>query len=396
MGIMSAIIEAADKTGKGVHRPDPRFNPPIFRADMEREYLRHMTEIMKVLNESGLENDVIGEVSIKLDSIGSMIGGIISIDPRFVSPELRIFVKSKLIHQLSLAIDNIHRTSDQADDFEEIGKKFRQSLRKHWLLFIDFSGFKNINAIFGHEVGDDILKEVVSELLSNKSIQDYLVKSKLICTVVTAGGDEFVIHLEIKELSFGNVAKGLIDLIRAVLSNNAAIKKMLAFDEASKKTAEKMGICIPDGFQFDFSAGIGCCGLERAFVLDQTDQERIEEYSRLVREGNMDEVLARQIKSLIAEWLNEADIAANEDKSEIMQGFFASDDPHCKTQAALLDSRNSQALMEAKKTIAELMAAKELVHGALSEILRKLDLGIESSIDEIKSRLERIIRDALV
>ena len=52
---------------------------------------------------------------------------------------------------------------------------------------IDVNDFKNINDIYGHTIGDNVLKDVSRILLSSANFEDY---------VCRFGGDEFFVILE--------------------------------------------------------------------------------------------------------------------------------------------------------------------------------------------------------
>jgi len=61
------------------------------------------------------------------------------------------------------------------------------------LIFIDLNNFKSVNDIYGHEKGDEVLKEVANEL--KKSFRSYDI-------LVRYGGDEFIVLLKIPKEKF--------------------------------------------------------------------------------------------------------------------------------------------------------------------------------------------------
>ena len=77
----------------------------------------------------------------------------------------------------SLLMDRIHHGIDQA-------KREQRSLA---LCFIDLDKFKQVNDSLGHDVGDQLLKQVAKRLTNTLRLTD---------TVARLGGDEFVVLLE--------------------------------------------------------------------------------------------------------------------------------------------------------------------------------------------------------
>jgi len=80
---------------------------------------------------------------------------------------------------------------------EDISKKLLNEAKREKttlaLIFIDLNNFKPINDIYGHEIGDEVLKEVANEL--KKSFRSY-------DTIVRYGGDEFIVLLKIPKEKF--------------------------------------------------------------------------------------------------------------------------------------------------------------------------------------------------
>ncbi len=62
-----------------------------------------------------------------------------------------------------------------------------RSAKKLAVMFIDIDNFKNINDTLGHDVGDDLLREVARRLTDSVRTQD---------TIARQGGDEFIVLLD--------------------------------------------------------------------------------------------------------------------------------------------------------------------------------------------------------
>lgn len=77
---------------------------------------------------------------------------------------------------LTLASDRLQMALNAAP---RLGKKVA-------VLFLDLDGFKAVNDAFGHEVGDEVLKEVAKRLSASIRVED---------TAARIGGDEFIVIL---------------------------------------------------------------------------------------------------------------------------------------------------------------------------------------------------------
>ena len=87
--------------------------------------------------------------------------------------------------------DNLTRLPNRAllgDRLDQAIQKTNRGARRHFaVLFMDLDGFKAVNDVFGHHVGDLLLVEVAKRILETKRAED---------TVARLGGDEFVLLID--------------------------------------------------------------------------------------------------------------------------------------------------------------------------------------------------------
>jgi len=106
----------------------------------------------------------------------------------------RLLLNARLEH----AIQRAHRTSTRLA-----------------LLFIDLDRFKNINDSMGHQVGDELLKDIARRLQSSVHEDD---------TVARLGGDEFVVLLE--DIDNPGIARRIADRVIKRLSEPVTVRGM--------------------------------------------------------------------------------------------------------------------------------------------------------------------------
>jgi len=69
----------------------------------------------------------------------------------------------------------------EIENYKRYGKEF-------CILFIDLNNFKQVNDMYGHKVGDEVLRRVAQLIKENIRKEDYLIRY---------GGDEFVVITEV-------------------------------------------------------------------------------------------------------------------------------------------------------------------------------------------------------
>jgi diguanylate cyclase (GGDEF)-like protein/PAS domain S-box-containing protein len=100
------------------------------------------------------------------------------------------------------------------------------------LLFIDIDNFKDLNDTLGHQVGDQLLKQVAQRLLANTRKDD---------TVARLGGDEFVILMEEMGTTDDRARVETDAICRKILR---AIAEPYALEGGSHHTTCSIGIAI--------------------------------------------------------------------------------------------------------------------------------------------------------
>ncbi|KJV33169.1 putative bifunctional diguanylate cyclase/phosphodiesterase [Luteibacter yeojuensis] len=110
---------------------------------------------------------------------------------------------------LQLAMhDNLTRLPNRVlleDRLDQSIHNASRSGRRFAVLFLDLDGFKAVNDVYGHHVGDELLRDVSRRILACKRDEE---------TVARLGGDEFVVLVDIKGPEDAAVlAEELVDLL---------------------------------------------------------------------------------------------------------------------------------------------------------------------------------------
>jgi diguanylate cyclase (GGDEF)-like protein len=118
------------------------------------------------------------------------------------------------------------------DRFNQAIAQCERQQRQVALLFLDLDGFKGINDMLGHSVGDSLLQQVAARLASCVRVSD---------TVCRYGGDEFVVLLP--EVGGQRCAAAVLRKIRAHL----ATPYMIAGTEIRLSASIGMAVYPVDG-----------------------------------------------------------------------------------------------------------------------------------------------------
>lgn len=94
---------------------------------------------------------------------------------------------------------NFFKTAEQ-----EISESNKHSNHDLYVLFFDLDRFKLVNDRYGHEAGDNLLKELSKKLISTFKNSMFIARM---------GGDEFVGITKVSSDEIGNIAKQIINLV---------------------------------------------------------------------------------------------------------------------------------------------------------------------------------------
>ncbi len=121
----------------------------------------------------------------------------------------------RLAYQDTLTgLPNRYLLKDRLTQAIESAKKYNRQMA---ILFLDLDGFKRINDMLGHDIGDKLLQQIAKRLLKYVRKSDTVARVKeddIKNTVARLGGDEFTILLsEINHVQgVTNVAQRILDL----------------------------------------------------------------------------------------------------------------------------------------------------------------------------------------
>lgn len=103
------------------------------------------------------------------------------------------------------------------------------------ILFIDLDNFKNLNDLYGHQIGDLLLQEVARRLKTTLREED---------TTSRFGGDEFVLILENRGKTLTEAIESTQVVVNKILSE---INTVYVLDQFQHRTSCSIGVCIFKG-----------------------------------------------------------------------------------------------------------------------------------------------------
>ncbi len=176
-----------------------------------------------------------------------------------MNPEERIQELETQVHELEkdLIHDSLTGLKTRAFLEEELGIYLnaiahnKDGKRKNWfgfknlsLIFIDIDHFKKVNDTYGHDVGDQVLREVAKTIQKNLRTGDTVTRwggEEMVATLLGASKEDALVKAEklrsdVEALTFQN-----IDGLRVTISSGVAcVEEDLALPELIKRADEAL------------------------------------------------------------------------------------------------------------------------------------------------------------
>lgn len=120
---------------------------------------------------------------------------------------------------------------------DKINERLSDSGKRYALLYIDIDNFKQINDMFGHPVGDRILRNIADNIVDNSSKNDI---------VGRVGGDEFVFFTEA-----GGMEEPVDIIARKICCAISSVKIRAGLGESNVTGSVGIAIAPDDGADYD-------------------------------------------------------------------------------------------------------------------------------------------------
>jgi len=185
-----------------VHRDDAEPMREMFRELLVRGEMERAIEF-RVMNSIGEWRtlEAIGKNCLSIPEVRGII-----VNTRDVTDRKNIQerIQHLAFHDALTGLPNRSLMQDRVS--QAIGRAER-STKRFAVMFIDIDNFKNINDTLGHDVGDELLRQVAARLSDSVRTHD---------TIARQGGDEFIVLLDQLEGHQGatRVAQKILDALR--------------------------------------------------------------------------------------------------------------------------------------------------------------------------------------
>ena len=158
----------------------------------------------RIMTKGGQERFVLKNAELLRDDDGNVIGGIESFEDISERVAAEAILKHQATHDSLTDLPNRVLFSDRLRHAIDLAKRSGPMVA---VMFMDLDGFKEINDIYGHEIGDSLLRSLATRLKNEMRRSD---------TVARLGGDEFSLVCE--QIYERQDAATIADKIRGIFS----------------------------------------------------------------------------------------------------------------------------------------------------------------------------------